>query len=146
MKDTIINLEDRLGIANRIVPRSLTIILWLFWAYLCLPLFSLLAWYAGFRLFYEEMFIHDGLNRLLQLLLYYCIVVGVTSGALIIWARFNFARFRNKEKRNRTPDATHSDFARDFHVSATDLEAAQQQQTVVVHHSDNGHIVRISLQ
>lgn len=144
MKDTIINAEHRLGPAKRFAARSLTALLWLLWAYLCLPVLSVLAWLAGVKLFYEEMLVREGVDKLFSLMLVYAIVIGVTSGLLILWARLNYRRFHNREKRHRAADATPDELAADYRLAAAELVAAQQMQTVTVHHSDRGHVVRIA--
>ncbi|AXK38631.1 poly-beta-1,6-N-acetyl-D-glucosamine biosynthesis protein PgaD [Crenobacter cavernae] len=144
MKRTIINVEHRLGHTHRVVARSLTALLWLAWGYLCLPFLSLLAWLAGIELFYREMLVRNDVDKLLDLLFVYAIVVGATSSVLILWARVNYLRFRNRERRRRAPDASLEEFAGDYRVPPAELAATQQRQIVTVHHSDHGHIVRIS--
>jgi biofilm PGA synthesis protein PgaD len=75
----------------------------------------------------------------------YAIVAIANAAILIVWALYNQVRFRGKERRKASPIVTVDDFARMYEVSATEVAAWQRARILVVHHDENGRLVRVDL-
>jgi biofilm PGA synthesis protein PgaD len=139
----IIDAGHQLTLLQRLLSMTFTTLLWLFWVYLWMPLISLVGWYFGFQLFYDEMVLHEGWYSLVKLLLIYALIVAVLGGLLILWARINYLRFSRKERRRPVPNLSPATQARDFGVVVDEVSHGRSSQISVVHHDQEGQIVKI---
>ncbi|MDN0084718.1 poly-beta-1,6-N-acetyl-D-glucosamine biosynthesis protein PgaD [Crenobacter sp. SG2305] len=139
----IIEAEHNLTLMQRLVSMSLTTLLWLFWMYLWMPLISLIGWYFGIQLIYDQMVLREGWYSLIKLLLVYALIVAALSGLLLVWARINYYRFAGRERRRRAPDLSLAVLASDFGLSRATVEAGQASRIAVVYHDETGMIAAI---
>lgn len=94
----VIYLPHRQHRAKRTFYGVMTLVAWVVYAYLWLPLLTLVLWVVGVRLSYIELYLRDqrldaGLLVTLPLLLLACATL------LIGWAEYNRLRFRGHERR-----------------------------------------------
>lgn len=94
----VIYLPHRQHRAKRTFYGVMTLVAWVVYAYLWLPLATLVLWVAGVRLSYIELYLRDqrldtALLVTLPLLLLACAIL------LIGWAEYNRLRFRGRERR-----------------------------------------------
>jgi len=68
--------------------------------------------------------------------------VALMGGALAIWARYNFVRFRNVDRRTPLPPVTNSQLAEFFKVNEAILSTQQEVQCLSVSFDDDGNIIR----
>jgi poly-beta-1,6-N-acetyl-D-glucosamine biosynthesis protein PgaD len=133
----IINVRKQLHWQRRLFSDAGTAMLWGFWLWLCRPVVGALSWMLGLRL---------GVQHSLVQVLALSAPVSVertalalcsTSGTLVLW---NLVR----ERRNARP-RVHCipDYASYFGLSEQDLQKCRESQVSVVHHNEQGQILRI---
>jgi poly-beta-1,6-N-acetyl-D-glucosamine biosynthesis protein PgaD len=83
---------------ERVIYGTITAVAWVLWAYLWLPLVTLVAWYFGVRAFIREVVIPDRVT-LLATGASYLLVIVVLGGALLVWSRYNLRRFGGEDRR-----------------------------------------------
>lgn len=116
----------------------LTLIFWGLWLYLFMPLFSFAAWFFGVQIFYHHMIILQGYEGLFYLLKWYTLFFGGLCGSLLLWARINFFRFRNKENRKQVDYTTTNELASHFKQSVSRLAILQKCKKMTLHFSKDG--------
>jgi len=109
-----------------------TVIAWALWAYLWLPLISLIGWLFGIRVFYRHMVELGGWTWFAEMLTFYLIVIGSISGALILWALYNQTRFRGKDRRGARAPATEVEMGSFFGIDVGTLRRAQRSRRMTV--------------
>lgn len=114
---------------------ALTVILWMSYAYLLLPLATLIAWYAGFTAVYEEMVMRRGWEALVHLLRWYAFIVLIMGLTQVGWASINWARFRGKRDRRRLRERhVEMDVEKMFDMQSIDFPKWQSAKRLVVQH------------
>jgi poly-beta-1,6-N-acetyl-D-glucosamine biosynthesis protein PgaD len=81
----------------------LTIILWMLYAYLCMPGVSLLAWYVGIDFAYDMVEEAGGPEELLRLLASFGTVLAVVACLVVGWSLSQYWRFHDKNRRTAAP-------------------------------------------
>lgn len=110
-----------------------TLVMWILWLYLWLPLVSLLAWAAGVRLFYEHMIRLGGYQGLLAQLHWYALTIIGISVLWVYWVEFNRRRFQGRDRRNSmAPVSNLYDDARFFDLPPEEILAGRAAGTVNV--------------
>lgn len=114
-----------------------TLVMWIVWLYLWLPLVSLLAWIAGVELFYEHMIKLGGYQGLLAQLHWYIMAVIGISVLWVYWVEFNRRRFQGRDRRNRVAQVSNLyDEATFFDVEPEQILEARRARTIHVHFID----------
>ena len=118
----IINVRGRLHWRRRLFSDTTTAAVWGYWLWLCRPMVGTLTVLLGSPLFIGQA----------------AIALGSTSGTLLL---LNFAsdRRRNVPVLRGTPD-----YESYFGLSRQQIDQGRNSRAAVVHHSDDGRIVRIS--
>ncbi|MDA3914921.1 poly-beta-1,6-N-acetyl-D-glucosamine biosynthesis protein PgaD [Oleiagrimonas sp.] len=98
----IISNGPRLPLLNRSLYAVATLLCWLAWGYLWLPLVTLIAWMMGAHTAWIELSAEDHLKHLSDLL-YICMYAGICAVIFSSWAYYNQWRFANRTRRMR-PD------------------------------------------
>lgn len=90
-----------------------TLVFWIVYAYLWLPLATLILWLLGVRTAVFELYLRE--NQIDPFLLVPLSVVAVASAAILIaWAEYNRYRFRDRERRSPQADVRPEEVARAF--------------------------------
>jgi len=144
IKSIIIETPTLQTLQQRFGSTLATLIFWIVWLYLLLPLLSLAAWYFGFQIFYHHMIVLEGLEGFLQLLKWYTLIFGGLCLSLLIWARINFIRFRNKEKRTRVNAAATEEVAQYYNQSPDQLTLWRKYKKMTLHINKEGHLTRVT--
>ena len=119
-----------------------TAIFWIFWVYLWLPLATVLLWSMGI-ISYSEYFERASFFKLDQLkdtLTMYGIVVLVLGGTLLLWARIEFLRFRNSNRRGIPIPVDTNDIAHYAQLELGDVAMWKAARCVVMRHDDHGKV------
>jgi biofilm PGA synthesis protein PgaD len=145
MNPLIINEPGLLTLRHRFTNSFLTLAFWVFWIYLWLPVISLVAWWAGFHLFYEEMIVQKGYQAFFDLAAWYGMVVLSIAIVFLSWAWYNRLRFRGKERRKEAGRVRQADVARQFGVQADQIDRWRGAKRLVIHHSEKGRIDRVEM-
>ncbi len=128
---------------QRYTYAALTLLFWVFWFYLWIPVISLIAWVLGIETFYDQMVIQAGLEALKELLGFYTTVIMALGGALASWALYNQIRFRGKERRTQQPLAGEDEIARFFALEAALMKRLQQAKFIELDHDEDGQLKTI---
>jgi len=84
---------------QKVLYGMLTLVFWMIWIYLWLPLITVAAWAFGVQRFVDFLLIEEGIEALTRVIEFYLVVVAVMCGALLAWANYNRLRFTGHERR-----------------------------------------------
>ena len=145
MNELVINRPELQPPAARVFFSAVTAVFWSFYLYLMLPLATLIAWYVGFTVVYEEMLMRRGWNSLLELLALYALVILVIGVFQVGWAVTNLLRFRGKRDRRRFSERyVDMNVDKMFLADMTDYPSWKRaKRLVVTHHSTLSKIVAV---
>jgi biofilm PGA synthesis protein PgaD len=106
----LIHRPQRQHRAQRTFYGVVTLLAWAIYAYLWLPLLTLVLWVAGVRLSYIELYLRE--QRLDAALLVTLPLLLLACATLLVgWAEYNRLRFRGRERRLAQVDIDHADVA-----------------------------------
>jgi biofilm PGA synthesis protein PgaD len=143
MKPIIIERPELQSPLQRATTRGLTLVFWVIWIYLWLPVISLVAWLAGIELFREYMIDNDGYKILFDDINWYVIIIVLIGVIFIGWARYNLLRFRDKESRKNPVIVDLAAHAQHFKIDPQQLKQWQTAKHLVIHHDKHGDITRV---
>ncbi len=115
---------------------------WMVWVYLWLPLLTVVAWLSGINLFGKlagQTAAHE-LREFGQLVVIYAAVICIMGGSLLTWARIEFLRFRNVNRRSRPEPVSIVEVAQYAGVPVEELSRWAQSKRVVIHHDAHGRV------
>ena len=130
---------------QRILLGSITLIFWMVWFYLWIPLISILAWVFGIKVFEYHMIELEGYKDLIALLGWYAAGVILLGGSLIAWATYNIQRFKQSTRRSSRLGVSVENQARHFQVDVKDVRVWRESQLIVVSHDENLQISEVNL-
>ena len=145
MKQLIIERPDLQTSLQKYGYATATLLFWLLYVYLWMPLVSLLAWGLQFSFAYEHMIAHGGYKDLVKTLGSYGLAILVMSAVYIAWAAINYFRFHNLERRTAPDYVKLSDQAMAFGVQESALYRWQHSKNLVVYHDENGRVARVKV-
>lgn len=136
LRDIIIDRPELQSKGKRALFGALTAGLWSFYLYLLLPLASLLAWWLGFVVVYEEMAMRRGWEALLELIGVYSGVVLAMGLVQVGWALINWLRFYGtRDRRRERPPVMSQEFAEPLFLMDTgEFPVWMNAKRLVVHH------------
>lgn len=108
-----------------------TMLCWLLWFYLILPLLSLLLWIVGVQYFVETMIYREGYQPLLIALQHYSVVLLAIIAVLFGWIWWNVARYRGLTRRRSQGSYVSIPELSEFFGVDTDQVAALKAATYV---------------
>jgi len=135
-RNIIIDRPELQSKGKRAIFGVLTAGLWSFYLYLLLPLASLLAWWLGITVVYEEMVMRSGWRALLELIGVYSVIVLAMGMVQVSWALINWLRFYGRRDRRREPPPVVSpEFAEPLFLMDTgEFPVWMNAKRLVVHH------------
>lgn len=141
--DHLIYLPRHQGRATRTLYGVATLLAWVFYVYLWMPLTTLALWYFGVRFAYLEVYmLSEPLHppaMLRQLpLIALCVAI-----VLISWAEYNRYRFQGKERRLPREDTEHAEIAESLHASASLGSTLLASKTAVLEMDPQGRPLSI---
>lgn len=134
MPQLIIERPEWQSFGQRTLYASITLVFWAAWGYLWIPLITFLAWAMGFGAIYDRMVMLDGHHGLLQMLGIYSLVVLLLGGSLLLWAMYNYIRFRGVDRRRPRSAVEASVLGPHYHLDPAMLSSWQQAKRLVIHH------------
>ncbi|WP_133498509.1 poly-beta-1,6-N-acetyl-D-glucosamine biosynthesis protein PgaD [Cognatilysobacter terrigena] len=85
--------------AMRTMHSVLTLAAWVLYAYLWLPLITVIAWLLGVRTSYVELYVRN--NRIDEMMLLTIAIIGVIATVVLVaWAEWNRHRFSGPDRRS----------------------------------------------
>ncbi|HET6804948.1 MAG TPA: poly-beta-1,6-N-acetyl-D-glucosamine biosynthesis protein PgaD [Frateuria sp.] len=141
----LIQNERRRTPAKRALSSLATLVAWMLWLYLWLPVLTLVAWLAGLRTAWVELSAEAYANQTSDLLaiLGYALVCAVVFAS---WAYYNQARFAHRTRRRHGPAAvTLAEEAMALDVDPREAQAMRaQRHSTLVFDRDARPVVRRS--
>ncbi|MDH5507807.1 MAG: poly-beta-1,6-N-acetyl-D-glucosamine biosynthesis protein PgaD [Anaerolineae bacterium] len=141
MKSLIIDRPELQSPMQRYGFGGVTLLFWLIYVYLWLPMLTLVAWVLGFTRIFDEMVIEGGYAALARVLLIYLLVILVIGSIYLGWARINYVRFRGVERRKTQERVSDQELADHFSVSLDTLNHWQQAKSLFITHDEDGNVV-----
>jgi biofilm PGA synthesis protein PgaD len=141
MKDLIIDKPNLQSKRQRVLFGSMTLVFWILWIYLWLPILAMLGWALGLKIAYFQMVVQGGFAGLLHLLGFYATVIAFLGASLLLWAYYNFFRFRDVQRRRTFPVVPLAVLSRYYQVPRDVLEQWSQARCLVLHHDAAGKLL-----
>ena len=139
----IIDRPDLQSWRQRAVFGSLTMLFWMFWLLLWLPLITLLGWlFFGLQINLQMVEL-GGFSGFQELLLDYSIVILVMGGSLILWAKYNHWRFRGVDRRKLLLGNATQDTSEWTGQDIATVQSWRNLRKMRVTHDANGNILQI---
>jgi biofilm PGA synthesis protein PgaD len=121
---------------------SVTVLFWALWIYLWLPVLAAIGWLLGIKIAYHEMVMRQGYIELVHQLGLYAFIIFCLGGSLLIWAYYNYFRFRGIERRKERPRVTLEETSARCMIAPEELRRWASAPRLVIHHSDDGRVLR----
>lgn len=134
----IINLRDQLGWSRRIVSDVSTLALWGAWLWLCRPVLVGIAILFGSHAARHVHAAGLGTLQTAYVLESGGLILAGTASALLLWNRITTSHARPPRLGGRP------DYAGHFGLSPAELERGRASSICVVHHDEQGRIVRLT--
>ncbi len=128
----IVRRPDLQGPGQRTIYSVLTLLAWMVWLYLFLPLISLAAWWFGADRFSRYLLEPADRSHLLTLLGYAGVVV-ISAVVIIAWSYYNLRRFRGRDRRRPMPPVRDEELMQRFDIDAVTLRALRHGRRLVLH-------------
>jgi biofilm PGA synthesis protein PgaD len=112
----LVHYPRRQGTARRTLFALLTLLAWMAWFSLWLPLLTLAAWLFGARATYVELVVNRHRGGWVDLLVVLAIAV-VTTTVALLWSRYNYQRFRLAKRRQSAAPVALAAMAQKLEVS-----------------------------
>lgn len=125
---------------RRAGDQLLTLLMWGIYAYLWLPLISLIAWFLGIDLFYREMVVNGGFDAFLELSVWYLFIILLILLAVGGWSASNYFRFHDKNRRKLLPAVPDSEIAEWFSVSDEQLVKLRSCERALLLFDEDGKL------
>jgi len=119
----------------------LTLVFWIIWFYLWVPLITLAGWWFQIRFFQQEMLRVDGLDAFLEVLPVFIAVTFVLTGTLGVWALYNYTRFKGLDRRRSLPPVVKEDLLELLPITENNLNAIQSNKRSTIIISEDGEII-----
>lgn len=139
----IIEAPSLQSLRQRYAYALITLIFWIVWFYLWIPVISLIAWLLGVEIVYQEMVLFDGLRGLLDLLGWYGLVIAVIALFYGGWALYNQLRFRGKMRRREPADVEALELADVFDIEPALILPLQEAKRLLIVHDEQGKVIGI---
>lgn len=114
---------------------------WLISLYLISPLTALFAWWFGYQRL--NIFIFSDPQHTMKTLILYSMIIAAGGITFILWAIYNWLRFRGLHRRGVPDPTTEEDMATAFHISPQSIRTARNGKVVAFNFDDHGQITGI---
>lgn len=136
----LIQLPHRQHPTHRVLFAMATLMAWVAWISLWLPLTALLAWMLGLRLSYVELVVrehgHGGHDLAMVLAL-----ASVCSLIMTAWSSYNYLRFSHQDRRCRSRAVESSAIANALSVHLSTASWMHRASRMVLEFPDGGEVV-----
>lgn len=144
MSDLIISAPHLQTLRQRFASTLVTLVFWVFWFYLWLPLLTLAGWLMGIDMMYFQMIELSGYRSLLNRMSEFSATVATLGMSLAGWAFYNFFRFRGVDRRRPGKLVSDEELCAVFNVNIKLLTASRNSSFIAVQISDAGEIEGLS--
>lgn len=117
---------------------AVSILVWLLWFYLFVPVLTMIAWLLNLHIFSHMLAGEVALRS--KTLLEYSWIIGTLGSVLLIWALYNYLRFKGQNKRSPPAPLRVENLSRSFHLMPEEVQQLQKAQVVHLWHDGKGGI------
>lgn len=135
----IILRPDLISFNKKTVLAFVAMIGWIIWLYIISPVFSLLAWWFGYQQL--NIFVLDDPARTMQTLQIYAYVILGGGLIFILWASYNWIRFRKSHRRGAHPIANAEEIGHTLGLTEAQILFARQHKTMTFSFDEAGNII-----
>lgn len=139
----ILNAPDKVSAHTKLGSNIVTIVCWVLYIYLWIPLVTLIAWALGVTHAYDELSFARQLGDIRELLMFYGAIVALLGGGLLLWALKEYLRFRNSTRRRPRMHAAPAELASYSAVHETDVIRWHAMRRMVALHDEYGKVVGV---
>lgn len=120
-----------------------TAFFWLVWAYLWMPLVTLAIWMLGFYAYgdYIDRNVERRVGEVGHLAIVYTSVVCALGGSLLLWARIEFVRFHDVNRRTRPEPVGIDEIALYAQLPVEEVSSWSHARRLVLHHDSHGRVL-----
>jgi len=136
----IIDTPDLQSLRLRYTSTLLTLIFWVIWFYLWIPIITLVGWWFQVQVFEHTMITMGGFQSFLDELPAFASYILILVLSLALWSAYNYFRFKGLERRKPLSPATRMDILKKFQIDDKDLDILRQSQIVSVTFDENDDI------
>ncbi|MDM1329257.1 poly-beta-1,6-N-acetyl-D-glucosamine biosynthesis protein PgaD [Acinetobacter indicus] len=131
-------------VRNKAAGYGLFFLGWLAWIWLFLPLITMLLWlFQGYTV-YEQLFVISAPQSSFSLF-YLGLAIMVFILILLIWAVYNWLRFRDNERRAFPEHIQTEQLAESFQVDTTEMAYLQQAKNLTLHYDQDGQLEKFEV-
>ena len=130
--DICIDSPELLTGRQQIRDTVVTGVMWALYAYLWVPLVSLLAWILGFEFAYDVMIRAGGATHLGTVLFWYAIAITTIFVVFGVWSLSNLLRFAGHNRRGNFDRIEDQSFMAFFGISAEELEQLRTSRSLTL--------------
>jgi biofilm PGA synthesis protein PgaD len=144
MTDLVIENPSLQSQWQRLSSTLFTFIFWLLWFYLWIPILTFIAWVVSIDMVYLQMYKLGGLRDVANDLVFIISGVVALGGTLIIWASYNYIRFKGEDRRKASAPVNNDQLADAFDVDVTMLPHWQVSKALSIEFDGEGRIINVS--
>ncbi|OEY97630.1 poly-beta-1,6-N-acetyl-D-glucosamine biosynthesis protein PgaD [Acinetobacter qingfengensis] len=126
-------------VTNKLSGYTLQIIGWALWMLICMPLFTLFFWWYEAKTISSYIFIDYDVARYNNLK-HIGWAILVCGGLLLLWANYNWLRFRKTERRSKFANTRPDIFAENFNLNTQQLIELQESKNIILAYTDHATI------
>ncbi len=142
--DVFIDAPELLTGREQLRDTVVTGVMWALYAYLWVPLVSLLAWILGFEFAYDVMVRAGGAAHLRAVLFWYGIAITTIFILFGVWSVSNLLRFGGQNRRDNFDRVGDQSFMAFFGISAEELERLRTSRSLTLELDAVGAITEIA--
>ena len=131
-------------VRNKSMGYSLQIAGWFIFMWLFMPLLTMFFWWVEGKTIYQQMVIQAAPDSQLSLM-NMIIMIAIFTGALLLWATYNWIRFYNRERRSTPLAIGEQQLASSFKVNKTDILNMQQAKNLTLYYDNQGNLEFIGI-
>jgi biofilm PGA synthesis protein PgaD len=136
----LVHYPRRQGTARRTLFALLTLLAWMAWLSLWLPLLTLAAWLFGARATYIELVVNSHRGGWVDLLVVVAIAAVATSIAFL-WSRYNYRRFHLAKRRQGAAPVALAAMAKKLEVPTTIAARLRHARRTQLVFSEDGRVL-----
>ena len=108
-------------------------LMWLFF-----PIVSAVLWLFEGHLIYDYVWVDQRAE--IKTLYHLALLVALSASILLIWASYNWIRFRGEDRRSKASNSSAELLALQFAVESSALVELRQAQRITLFYDDQGHL------
>ncbi len=142
MNPPLIDQPEAVSRSRRTIAGIVALMGWLAYAWLWVPLLTLLAWAVGIRTAWQRLYLEH--NAVDPFILASLPVIAVVCGLLLIgWAEYNRARFTDADERKRRKDVDEDAVSERLGAALPVTEALRAHRVVSVKLNDDAQPIAV---